>query len=126
MPLSYNIDEKRRLVFTTAWDTVTGAEALELQRQLRSDPRFNPDFSQLLDLASVTSVTIDRETMTGIAARHSFSARSRRAFVVGSNRFVYGMARMFIAISRVTGKEEMRVFTDRTEALQWLDVAPFD
>jgi len=126
MPLSYEIDQDRRLVFTAAWDTVTGAEALELQRQLRSNPRFNPDFFQLLDLARVTSVSIDRQTMTEIAVRHSFSAKSRRAFVVGSNKFVYGMARMFIALSRVTGNEEMRVFKNRDEALQWLGVAPFD
>ena len=84
MPLSYDIDEKRRLVLTTAWDAVTGAEALELQRQLKSDPHFNSDFSQRWIWLALHPVSTDRATITEIAARHSFSAKSRRAFVVGS------------------------------------------
>jgi hypothetical protein len=47
MPLSFEIDEKRQLIITKG-NTVTAAEALEQKRQLVSDARFNPDFSQLV------------------------------------------------------------------------------
>jgi hypothetical protein len=63
--------------------------------------------------------------MTELAARQSF-ATSRRAFVVGSNKLAYGMARMFVSLRRATGEEEMRIFVERNEALLWLGITPFD
>jgi hypothetical protein len=125
MPLSYEIDEEHRLVITTAWETVTAEEAIQLQHDIRSDTRVNADFAHLVDLTRIKSVGIDMATMTELAARQSF-ATSRRAFVVGSNRLAYGMARMFVALRRATGGEEMRIFVERNEALRWLGVAPFD
>jgi hypothetical protein len=85
----------------------------------------NADFIHLVDLTRIKSVGIDITTMTELAARQSF-AKSRRPFVVGSNRLAYGMARMFVALRRGTGDEEMRLFEQREAALQWLGVAPFD
>ena len=125
MPLSYEVDDEHRLVITTAWNCVSADEALELQHKIRSDTRLSNDFFHLVDLTRLTSVDIDVTTMTELAARQSF-AKSRRAFVVGSNRLAYGMARMFVALRRVTGEDEMRVFEQRSEALRWLGVARFD
>ncbi len=121
MPLSYEIDEERRLVITTAWETVSAEEAIQLQHDIRSDTRLNTDFFHLVDLTRITAVGIDMTSMTELAARQSF-ATSRRAFVVGSNKLAYGMARMFIVLRRATGDEQMQVFTDRSRALQWLGV----
>lgn len=123
--MSYEIDEEHRLVITTARETVSAEEAIQLQHDIRNDTRVNADFFHLVDLTRITSVGIDRTSMTELTARQSF-ATSRRAFVVGSNRLAYGMARMFITLRRATGEEQMQVFTDRHEALQWLGVAPFD
>ena len=125
MPLSYEIDQEHRLVITTASDIVSAHEALELQHEIRSDTRLTPDFLDLVDLTRLTSVDVDINVMNELAARRSF-AQSRRAFVVGSNKLAFGMARMFIALRRVTGDEQMQIFTDRKEALQWLGVALFD
>jgi hypothetical protein len=117
MPLSYEIDQEHRLVITTAWDIVSAHEALELQHEIRSDTRLPPDFLDLVDLTRLTSVDVDINVMNELAARRSF-AQSRRAFVVGSNKLAFGMARMFIALRRVTGDEQMQIFT--------LGVALFD
>jgi hypothetical protein len=125
MPLSYEIDEEHRLVITTAWEAVSAEEAIQLQDRIRSDTRVNPEFFHLVDLTRITSVDIDMTTMTELAARQSF-ATSRRAFVVGSNKLAYGMARMFIAQRRGTGGEKMQVFAERNEALLWLGIAPFN
>jgi len=125
MPLSYEIDQEHRLVITTAWDIVSAHEALELQDEIRSDTRLTTDFLHLVDLTRLTSVDVDINVMNELAARQSF-AESRRAFFVGSNRLAYGMARMFVALRRVTGEEKMRLFEDREAALQWLGVTPFD
>jgi hypothetical protein len=125
MPLSYEIDQEHRLVITTAWETVSAEEAIQAQHDIRSDTRVNTDFFHLVDLTRLTSVDIDMTTMSELAARQSFTT-SRRAFVVGSNKLAYGMARMFVAMRRATGEEEMRIFVKRNEALEWLGVAPFD
>jgi hypothetical protein len=125
MPLSYEIDEGHRLVITTAWEAVSAEEAIQLQHDIRNDTRVNADFFHLVDLTRMTSVGIDRTSMTELAARQSF-ATSRRAFLVGSNKLAYGMARMFVSLRRATGEEEMRIFVERNEALLWLGIAPFD
>lgn len=119
MPVSYHIDGEPSFVITTAWGTVTGAECIEHQRQLRSDAGFSPDFPQLLDFTRVTAVQIDLATIFELADVDVFSGKSRRAFLA-PNPLAYGMSRMFIASRGLTGEEQMRVFRDRDEALRWL------
>lgn len=119
MPVSYKIDEERRVVITTGWGVVTGDECLEHQRQLGSDARFNSDFFQLADFTRVTGVQIDLSTVMKLADLDLFSGKARRAFLA-PNPLAYGFSRMFIAARRVTGVEQMRVFRDRDEALGWL------
>jgi len=126
MPWNYRIDEERRLVITTLWDKVTGAEVADHQRKLSNDPRFERDFFQFVDLADVAEIQIDRATVAELARFDLFSARSRRA-VFAPNTLAFGISRMFIAFREAHGgKEEIQVFNDRQEALQWLGVEPFD
>jgi hypothetical protein len=55
-----------------------------------------------------------------------FSAKSRRAFFAPS-LLAFGMSRMFIAFREGSGgQEQMKVFSDRKEALQWLGISLFD
>jgi hypothetical protein len=126
MAWSYKIDKERRLVITTAWNTLTGDQVLEHQRQLRSDPSFNPEFFQFLDFTRATRIDIDLPTVIELADIDLFSGKSRRAFFAGPNLLAYGMCRMFIAFRKASGEEQTRAFTDRDAALQWLGVAPFD
>jgi hypothetical protein len=117
---NYLIDEDRRLVITTAWDTLTGADILEHRRKLKSDPRFRRSSSQLVDLTHLTSVALDYKAVEELSREHVFSRKSRRAFVA-PNLLAYGMSRMFIAIRALTGgTERMEVFKNRKEALRWL------
>jgi hypothetical protein len=125
MPCNYRIDEERRLVITTAWDRLTGAEVVDHQRKLQNDPGFSRDFFQFLDLADVMEIQMDRMTVAELARFDLFSAKSRRAFFA-PNPLAYEMSRMFMAFREANGEDQMRVFTDRNEALQWLGVAPFD
>lgn len=124
MPWNYRIDEERRLVITTAWDRLTGAEVVEHQRKLLSDPGFERDLLQFLDFADVKEMQIDGAAVAQLARFDLFSAKSRRAFFA-PNSLAYGMSRMFMAFREFRGEEQMEVFTDRHEALQWLGVAPF-
>jgi hypothetical protein len=117
---NYLIDEDRRLVITTASDTLTGADILEHRRKLKGDPRFHRSFSQLVDLTDLTSVALDYKAVNELSREHIFSGKSRRAFVAPS-LLAYGMSRMFISIRALTGgAERMDVFRTRNEALRWL------
>jgi len=124
MSWNYRIDDERRLVITTVWDRLTGAQVVEHQHKLQSDPRFHRDFFQFLDLANVVEFQIDRGTVAALARFDLFSAKSRRVFFAPSP-LAYGMSRMFIAFREAIGQEAMQVFKDRHEALRWLGVAPF-
>jgi hypothetical protein len=121
MPVEYVIDDERQLVITTASNRVTFAEARAHQERLKDDPRFHPEFNQLLDATGVTALDISNDEAK-VIARNSpyFSASSRRAWVA-SNPFLFGMGRM-IGIHReiAGGEEQFRVFYDREQALKWL------
>lgn len=120
MSWSHEIDRERRLVLTSGWDKLTGAEILEHRHQLENDPDFSSDFFQLVDLSSVTEVQIDFATMQELANRNLFSDESRRAFVA-TNPLAFGMSSMFISLRRVYGGvEQMEIFNNRDEALRWL------
>ena len=117
---SYQIDEKRRLVITTAWDVLTSGDILEHRRKLTSDTHFSRDFFQLLDFTRVTDIAIDNRSIHTLAREHLFSRQSRRAFVAPSP-MTYGMARMFITVRELAGgSEQMQVFNQCDEALSWL------
>ncbi len=119
MPCNYRIDEERRLVITTAWDRLTGADVVDHQRKLLNDPGFERDFFQFLDFADVTEMQMDRVTVAALARFDLFSAKSRRAFFAPT-ALAFGMSRMFMAFREFHGEEQMDVFTDRGEALRWL------
>src|SRR5207302_10692214 len=103
MPCDYVIDTDQRLVITSGWDVLTGAEALEHQNRLLADKAFHPDFSQLLDYTRVTRVDIAAPMVKVLAARNVFRPQSRRAFLVGDSKVSFGMVRMFQAYRDIAG-----------------------
>jgi hypothetical protein len=121
MAWSYTIDKESHLVTTTAWGTLTADQVLEHQRKLQNDPAFDPDFSQLADFTLVVLMQMDAKTVMELSDIVLFSAKSRRAFIA-DNPFHYGMARMFAAFHKLSGEDQIQVFTTRDEALQWLNV----
>jgi hypothetical protein len=121
MAWNYIIDKESRLVTTTAWGTLTAEQVLEHQRSLQKDPAFNPDFSQLLDFTLVVDLRMDAKTVIELSDLVLFSEKSRRAFIA-DNPFHYGMARMFAAFHKLSGEDQIGVFTARDEALQWLNI----
>jgi hypothetical protein len=121
MAWSYKIDGERRLVTTTAWGTLTADQVLEHQRKLQNDPAFDPDFFQLLDFTLVVYLKMDAKTVMELSQAESFSRKSRRAFIANTP-FHYGMARMFAVLHKLSGEDQIGVFTNHDEALQWLNL----
>jgi hypothetical protein len=120
MPYDYRIDRKQRLVITTAWGILTGAEILDHQNRLECDGCFTSDLYQLLDISDVTNFEIDFDTMDTLSQQQLFSPGSRRAFIAKSP-LAFGMSRMFASLRELRGGEEqIRIFNNRDEAMRWL------
>ncbi len=120
MPYRYTIYPERKLVITTGWGCVTFAEMLAHQEQLASDPRFNPEFNQLVDATAVTGSDVSVEEAKRIVNRKVFSSTARRAFL-GSGLSVLAAGRLMQAFSHVSkGREQISVFHERDAALKWL------
>jgi hypothetical protein len=118
MPMVSEIDVDRRLVRTRVVGAVTVAEVEEHNRNLGLDPKFNPEFEQLVDLSEMTSILYDFASVRKSAKEHVFSPGVRRALVATSDA-TYGMSRMFALQSESEG-QRIEVFRQMKEAEAWL------
>jgi hypothetical protein len=120
MPCSYVIDKDRRLVVSILAGVFTVEDGRQHQQALSSDPDFNSEYCQLLDLTSVEEFAFDSAWVRQVAQHSVFSPRSRRAFLVNS-AVAFGLTRMYGSYREVAGGEQpFRIFEDRDEAMRWL------
>ena len=118
MPVTYQIDIARRVVFTRGYGTVSDTDLLQHNLDLKADPNFDPAFNQLLDFIEVIHADIKSETIYGIASNRIFNLSSLRAIVVKPG-LQYGFARMFQNL-RILEDKNIEVFLDIAEARNWL------
>jgi hypothetical protein len=118
MPFSYVIDKENGLIMVTVTGVFTVDDALQFRPQVRSEPDFDPNLSQLLDLSAAT-IDLSADEIRILAATSVFSLTARRA-LVGESHEVYGLARMFSILRGLRGDRAIRVFRSRNEAMAWL------
>jgi hypothetical protein len=122
MPFSYVVYSEHRLVISTGSDRVTWEEIKTRQDQTKTDPDFNPEFNQIVDLRAVTGFDMTIEHAGLLAGRMIFSATSKRAFVAASPA-VFGMSRMWEILTELSDNpSQIRVFYDLPSALKWLSL----
>src|SRR5687768_14083050 len=114
------IDVDQRLVRTSLVGAVTVEEVEKHNRDLAGDPRFKPDFKQLVDLTQMTEILYDSASVTKSAEHHVFAPGARRALVAASDA-TFGMSRMFAIQSERVG-QRIEVFRDMNAATAWLGV----
>jgi hypothetical protein len=93
--------------------------------RLSADPEFDPTFSQLIDFAGITKVTLSHDEIYDLSSRHVFASDARRAFVTTTME-QFGLARMFQSYRAAKGETGIRVFTVMEEALVWLELKTGD
>lgn len=120
MPITYEIDSQRRLVTSCIWGVVTDAEIFQHNDRLRSDPRFDPAYRQLVDMTGVTEIGVSTSTINETSLDQFFDPGTRRAFVATDDA-VFGMARMFALRAEGLG-QTIQVFRDGGEAREWLGI----
>jgi hypothetical protein len=120
MPVSYEIDPKRRLVTTRLWGKIAPEEIYEHNEKLRADPNFDPTFRQCADMTALTEVTVGTAVINETAQDQFFKPGTRRAFVA-SNDGIFGMARMYALRAESLG-QTIHVFREMEPAKDWLGV----
>jgi hypothetical protein len=124
VPAEYRIDWPNRLIRVHLWGEVTPAESTENRRRLLSDPAFNPDFWELIDMRDVTSFgkVSSTDVKDDASLSFHFGPETRRALVAASG-IGYGMARMWAVYREANGgKEQIQVFRSVEAAEAWLGV----
>ena len=121
MPIDYKIDRAKRRVVSTGNGDFSHKDAKGHMDRLSADPDFDPTFSQLIDFAGITKVSLTHDKIYDLAARHVFASDAKRAFVTVTME-QFGLARMFQSYRSAKGESGIHVFTDMKEAIAWLDV----
>lgn len=122
MPITYRIFGAEPFVLSTALGNVSDADLLTHQRELMSDPKFDPSYPQLDDLRDADMESVSADCIQTLARTHVASRRpAKRALLVGSD-VAYGLARMLQAL-REGSRPEIQVFRDVDQALGWLGVS---
>ncbi|MFL5544798.1 MAG: hypothetical protein ACJ792_08825 [Gemmatimonadaceae bacterium] len=121
MPISYDIDGKQRLVISRLSGVVTNDEVYNHNKRLRTDPQFDPNYRQLIDLTGITEVRIDTSTVTASAQDQYFTPGARRAFIASTD-VTFGLARMFALRAEASG-HTIEVFRERRQAEDWLGIS---
>jgi hypothetical protein len=125
MPFSYVVYKERNLVVSTGLDRVTWEEIKARQDQTQTDPDFNPEFNQIVDLRAVTSFDMTGEHARTLARRMIFSSTSKRAFIAAEPA-VFGVGRMWQILSELSeNQSEIHAFNDLPSALKWLGLDGF-
>ena len=120
MSFSYVIYKNHRLVVSTGTGRVTSDEIKARQDQTKTDPDFNPDFNQIVDLRAATTVDLTVDQARALASRNIFSPTSRRAFIA-TTPVVFGMGRMWESYTELArGASQIQLFSDLPSALDWL------
>src|SRR5215469_12606662 len=95
MPIILKIDPRRRLVYSTLYGRITDAELLNHRSSIASDPSFNPDYSEIVDLTAVSEAAISESTLKAMAGTQSLYKPSVFHIIVASNKTIRGLANRF-------------------------------
>jgi hypothetical protein len=118
MPVDYSIDSNRGVVFTRWCGMVKASEILSKAEQLRGDPAFEGNYSELMDLSGFAGTDVTSATLGGIIQRADpYSATSRHAVVAPSSA-AFGIARMYQALQ--SDERMFVVFRNAADAWTWL------
>jgi hypothetical protein len=124
MPTTYRIDCELRLVLGRVDGRLTDNDLLQYQDSLRTDPRFRPDFDQVLDLRSCERVEVSRAAVCSAALRSPFGTTSRRA-VLAADLSTVELGRVFgLWSDGLAGRT--RIFDTADGAMIWLGIPGFD
>lgn len=122
MPMTYRIDSDAGLLLVVGNGAITQSERLEAIHSWLRHPAYRPGLRTLCDLSAATSTPTMSELHEIIALidEQTASIGRKKVAMLTAAPVTYGVARQFQALTD-SGPLQVRVFTDRTAALEWLD-----
>ena|SRR5215831_5558682 len=120
MPFDSAAYKERRLVVSIGIGLVTWEESKARQDQTKTDPHFDPEFDQIVDLRLVTGFEMSAEQTRSLARRRIFSSKSKTRF--RRNKPVcFGVGRMWESYTEFSDDpSHIHVFHDLPSALKWI------
>ena len=123
MPVTYTIDQARKLIHTRCIGDVTLLEVIDHFDELVRDPSCPDRLDVLLDLTEQTLIPASSQLRLVTRKIEEVSSRIRfgRCAIVAPGNVLYGMLRVFAALTE--GQfGAVRVFRDTGTARIWLDL----
>jgi hypothetical protein len=127
MPISFEVDHERRVVFAEASGRLSDADVFGYQNDVwaRSDVR---GYHELMDTSAVESIEPPSPArvreLAELAAKMDASGPPTRFAIVAPSTIAFGLAKMFEAQRdlQVGSQKEVGVFRTRPEALRFLEI----
>lgn len=119
MPVILKIDLRRRIVYSSLYGRVTDDELLNHRSSIASDPSFNPEFSEIVDLTEVTEVSVTEKTLAAMAATQSLYSPAALHIVVAPGRKTRKLADEFKMLAQGS-RPNLHIVRTRAEAYKLL------
>jgi len=124
MAYSFDVDHDKKLVDGKLYDTVTGAELIELVTELVQLEQQIAGYNEFWDCSGVSEADVDYNkmmTMTNIESSSRQGLPAKNALLV-KNNLQMGLARMYQTLMSDSNMD-IRIFTDAQKARQWLGIS---
>lgn len=99
--MKLKIVTNERLVVSTYYGEINDAEILGHAAVIRSDPDFDPSFSEIADFSQVTAGTISTFAVRELSQRESIYRPSSMHVAITPQPHFFGLARMFQALAEL-------------------------
>lgn len=129
MPATHHIDEQNKLIVTT-WDGEPTVQDLskalkKYQNEIKSKPEFQ-DYNELVDFTKIKGFKLSSEglgMLSHTAGSLDESTGKCKLAIIVKTTLAFGLARMYEMLrSFGPRKKEIRVFKDKSSALNWLSI----
>jgi hypothetical protein len=122
MPSSYLIDVPNGVVYSKKWGVLTDEQVAAYTKALWADPRFDPEFRQIVDFRQLTEIRVSGAAVREIARDNAFRRDARRAFIVASDE-AFGLTRMF-GMFTDSKAETFGIVRTLEAAFEWIGMEP--
>jgi hypothetical protein len=115
---THQLAKNRQLILVVLTETVTDADLLNIEAQIRETPAYATGIDVLVDGANVSDLRVSGSGLYALAKRTQND--SNLIAIIARPGFMYGMARMYEIMANWK-LNRVQVFASRWSAVQWLD-----
>ncbi len=119
MPVVLKIDTRRKVVYSAFYGKIDDAEVARHGASIASDPYFNPQFNEIVDLTAVTDAALSESTLAALAANPSLFSPSAMHIVVAPEDVLFQLASRYKGLSQ-RSRPNLFVVRSREEAYRLL------